>query len=253
MAKKKKNEPQKQPHIAWRIGRVVLDVLGKLVLFVLGLIGTLVLVCAIAGTIFAAKLKDYLKTDVVPAAEAKADSLELDNVSLAQTSFIYYIDPDTGEERQLQQIQTTENRVWVSYDKIPLDLVHAAIAIEDKRFPEHNGVDWVRTLSAIANFAGGDSSYGASTITQQLIKNLTHEDDVTVNRKVQEIFTALAAEKLYTKDEIMEWYLNTIYLGEGCFGVQSAARVYFGKDVSELTTAECASLIGITKDRKSVV
>ena len=248
MAKKKKNEPQKQPHIAWRIGRVVLDVLGKLVLFVLGLIGTLVLVCAIAGTIFAAKLKDYLKTDVVPAAEAKADSLELDNVSLAQTSFIYYIDPDTGEERQLQQIQTTENRVWVSYDKIPLDLVHAAIAIEDKRFPEHNGVDWVRTLSAIANFAGGDSSYGASTITQQLIKNLTHEDDVTVNRKVQEIFTALAAEKLYTKDEIMEWYLNTIYLGEGCFGVQSAARVYFGKDVSELTTAECASLIGITNN-----
>ena len=69
-----------------------------------------------------------------------------------------------------------------------------------------------------------------------------------VNRKVQEIFTALAAEKLYTKDEIMEWYLNTIYLGEGCFGVQSAARVYFGKDVSELTTAECASLIGITNN-----
>ena len=250
MAKKEKQEfdQEKKPHIAWRIGRVVLAVLGKLVLFVLAAFGTFLLVCAVAGSIFAMKLKDYLKTDVIPAAEAAADSLELDNVSLAQTSFIYYIDPETGEERELQQLQTTENRVWVSYDKIPVDMVNATIAIEDKRFREHNGVDWLRTLSAIANFAGGDSSYGASTITQQLIKNLTHEDDVTVNRKVQEIFCALAAEKMYTKNEIMEWYLNTIYLGEGCYGVQSAARVYFGKDVSELSTAECASLIGITNN-----
>ena len=250
MAKKEKQEfdQEKKPHIAWRIGRVVLAVLGKLVLFVLAAFGTFLLVCAVAGSIFAMKLKDYLKTDVIPAAEATADSLELDNVSLAQTSFIYYIDPETGEERELQQLQTTENRVWVSYDKIPVDMVNATIAIEDKRFREHNGVDWLRTLSAIANFAGGDSSYGASTITQQLIKNLTHEDDVTVNRKVQEIFCALAAEKMYTKNEIMEWYLNTIYLGEGCYGVQSAARVYFGKDVSELSTAECASLIGITNN-----
>ncbi len=252
MAKKNRNDVNqgKQPHIAWRIGRVVLDVLGKIVLFLLAAIGTLVLVCAVAGSIFAVKLKGYLKADVIPAAEAKAASLELDNVnvSLAQTSFIYYIDAETGEEKTLQQLQTTENRVWVSYDKIPLDLVNATIAIEDKRFREHNGVDWVRTLSAIANFAGGDSSYGASTITQQLIKNLTHDDDVTVNRKVQEIFCALAAEKLYSKQEIMEWYLNTIYLGEGCYGVQSAARVYFGKDVSDLTTAECASLIGITNN-----
>ena len=246
MAKEKRQE--KQLHIAWRIGRVVLDVIGKLILFVLGLLGTVILVCAVAGFIFAAKLKDYLKTDVIPAAEEKANSLELDNVSLAQTSFIYYIDPDTGEERELQQLQTTENRVWVSYDKIPQDMINATIAIEDKRFPEHHGVDWLRTLSAIANFAGGDSSYGASTITQQLIKNLTHDDDVTVNRKVQEIFCALAAEKMYTKNEIMEWYLNTIYLGEGCYGVQSAARVYFGKDVSELSTAECAALIGITNN-----
>ncbi len=252
MAKKKKREvnQEKQPHIAWRIGRVVLDVLGRIVLFLLAALGTLVLVCAVAGSIFAMKLKDYLKSDVIPAAEAKADSLELDNVNgaLAQTSFIYYIDAETGEKKTLQQLQTTENRVWVSYDKIPLALINATIAIEDKRFPEHNGVDWLRTLSAIANFAGGDSSYGASTITQQLIKNLTHDDDVTVNRKVEEIFCALATEKLYSKQEIMEWYLNTIYLGEGCYGVQSASRVYFGKDVSDLTTAECASLIGITNN-----
>ena len=71
---------------------------------------------------------------------------------------------------------------------------------------------------------------------------------MTVNRKVQEIFRALAVEEHYTKDEIMEWYLNTIYLGQGCYGVQSAAEVYFGKDVSELTTAECASIIAITNN-----
>ena len=98
------------------------------------------------------------------------------------------------------------------------------------------------------NFVGGDSSFGASTITQQLIKNLSKEDSVTVNRKVQEIFRALAVEKRYTKEEIMEWYLNTIYLGQGCYGVQSAAQVYFGKDVSELSTAECACIVGITNN-----
>lgn len=104
-------------------------------------------------------------------------------------------------------------------------------------------MDWIRTLAAVKGFAGGSSSFGGSTITQQLIKNLSQEDEVTVDRKVQEIFRALEVEKRYTKSEIMEWYLNTIYLGEGCYGVQSAARVYFGKKVSDLTTAECASLI----------
>ena len=216
MAKKTKQGQEKQPHIAWRITKVVLDLLGRVCLFLLAALGTLLLVGVVAGTIFGIKLSDYLKSDVIPNAKEFAQTLELDNASLPQTSFIYYTDPQTGEERLLQQLYATQNRVWVSYDEIPLDLVHAAIAIEDKRFPEHNGVDWIRTLSAVGNFVGGSTSYGASTITQQLIKNLTEEDDVTVNRKVQEIFRALAVEELYTKNEIMEWYLNTIYLGEGC-------------------------------------
>ena len=97
-------------------------------------------------------------------------------------------------------------------------------------------------------FLGGSSTFGGSTITQQLIKNLTGNDDVTVRRKVLEIFCALQFEEQYTKEEVMEWYLNTIFLGEGCAGVRSAARVYFGKDVSDLTTAECASLISITNN-----
>lgn len=240
--------PAKQPHIAWRITRVVLHILGKVLLWALIIASTLCLIAVIAGSIFMSKFSGYLKQDVIPKSREYAQALDLDHHSLAQTSIIYYTDPDTGEYRELQQLYATQNRTWVAYDEIPLDLVHAAIAIEDKRFLDHDGVDWLRTLSAVRNFIGGDSSFGASTITQQLIKNLSQEDDVTVNRKVQEIFRALAVEERYTKSEIMEWYLNTIYLGEGCYGVQSAAEVYFAKDVGELSAAECASLIAITNN-----
>ena len=246
--KDKAQTPAKKPNTAWKIIRVVLQVIGQILLWAMIITATLALVLAVSGSIFMAKFSEYLKTDVIPKANEYASALELGKASLAQTSIIYYTDPATGEARELQQLYAAENRIWVSYDEIPDDMVNAVIAIEDKRFGTHNGVDWLRTLSAVRNFAGGDSSFGASTITQQLIKNLTQEDDVTVNRKVQEIFRALAVEKLYSKEEIMEWYLNTIYLGEGCYGVQSAAEVYFGKDVSELTTAECASIIAITNN-----
>ncbi len=240
--------PAKQPHIAWRISQGFLHILGRILLWVMILAATLSVVAAFAGIIFYNKFSDYLKSDVIPKSEEYADSLQLDNISLAQTSILYCRDPESGVYRELQQLYSSENRIWVSYDEIPRDLVNAAVAIEDRRFMEHDGVDWLRTLSAVQNFIGGDSSFGGSSITQQLIKNLSSEDDVTINRKVQEIFRALAVEKKYTKEEIMEWYLNTIYLGEGCYGVQSAAKVYFAKDVSELTTQECACLIAITNN-----
>lgn len=241
-------KPAKQPHIAWRIGRVVLHILGKVLLCVMIAAATLAVVGLIAGSIFMTKFSGYLKNDVIPKAYEYAENLALDEISLAQTSIIYYKDRETGEYRELQQLYAKEHRIWVSYDEIPQEMVHATVAIEDKRFLEHDGVDWIRTLSAVRNFVGGDSSYGASTITQQLIKNLSHEDDVTVNRKVQEIFRAMAVEEYYSKEEIMEWYLNTIYLGEGCYGVQSAAEVYFGKNTSELTAAECAAIVAITNN-----
>ncbi len=241
-------KPAKKPNIAWRIGRVALDILGKALLCLMVAAVTLAIVAAISGAIFFAKFTSYLKADVIPKAYEYADNLALDDISLAQTSIIYYRDAETGEYRELQQLYASEHRIWVSYNDIPQTLVNATISIEDKRFTEHDGVDWIRTLSAVRNFVGGDSSYGASTITQQLIKNLSHNDDVTVNRKVQEIFRAMAVEEYYSKNEIMEWYLNTIYLGEGCYGVQSAAEVYFGKNVSELSPAECASIIAITNN-----
>lgn len=130
---------------------------------------------------------------------------------------------------------------------IPQYLKDATVAIEDKRFYKHDGVDWKRTFGAFYNiFMNSRSNFGGSTITQQLIKNLTDEKEVTVRRKLLEIFRALEFDKTYDKDVILEWYLNTIYLGQGCYGVKTASEVYFAKNVSELTLAECASLIGIT-------
>ena len=247
MANKPQN-PAKRPNIVWRISQVILHILGKILLWALIITGTLALISLIAGTIFMTEFSEYLKTDVIPKAYEYADNLDLDSIALDQTSIIYYTDPKTGEYRELQQLYATENRIWVPYNDIPQSMVDATIAIEDKRFREHDGVDWLRTLSAVKNFAGGDASYGASTITQQLIKNLSQDDDVTINRKVQEIFRALAVEERYTKNEILEWYLNTIYLGQGCYGVQSAAEVYFAKDVKDLSVAESACIIGITNN-----
>ena len=219
-------------------------IVGKILAVFFKILGTLLLVGVLTMLIFGCIFARYVQTDLLPQA-----GVSLENVTLDQTSVIYYQDPDTGEYRELQRLYGEENRTWVSYEQIPQDLINACVAIEDKRFYEHQGVDWLRTASASVNlFLGNDDTYGASTITQQLIKNITGEREVTVRRKLLEIFSALEFEKEHTKREILTWYLNTIYLGEGCYGVQSAARVYFGKDVSELTTAECASLIGITNN-----
>lgn len=131
---------------------------------------------------------------------------------------------------------------------MPDDLIHATIAIEDKRFRDHHGVDWLRTAAAVKYMFTGQQIQGGSTITQQLIKNLTGNDETTVRRKVLEIFEALEFDKTHTKDETIEWYLNVIYLGHGCYGVSTAAQKYFGKTVNELSLAECASLIAITNN-----
>lgn len=200
-------------------------------------------VVLITCVVFTCYLGNYLQEDVIPNADYTLENMDLD-----QTSFIYYIDENNNILQQ-QQIYTTVDRVWVPYDEIPKNLIHAAVAIEDKRFFQHQGVDWVTTIKACANmFLGSRSTFGGSTITQQLIKNLSEDDDVTVRRKVQEIFRAIKFEERYNKEEIMEWYLNTIFLGENCYGVQTAARTYFGKDVNDLTAAECASLISITNN-----
>ena len=199
-----------------------------------------------AGLIFACIFVIYLKTQLK---NSDALAFELSDITLAESSVIYAYDSASDNYVELATVHGDENRKWVDYEEIPEDLEHAAVAIEDKRFYKHKGVDWYRTAGALVNMFFGDSTFGGSTITQQLIKNTTHYDDVTVQRKLVEIFRALEFEKTHNnKEEIITWYLNTIYLGEGCYGVGTASLKYFGKPVSELSLAECASLVGITNN-----
>ncbi len=182
------------------------------------------------------------------------DDLDIDSLVLNQNSVILYVDSQTGEEKELAQISASENRVWADIEDIPVNLQTAFIAIEDERFMQHNGFDLLRTTKATFTYLGNkiigrdDIAFGGSTITQQLIKNITGERDQTPIRKIREISRAISLEKNMEKTDILELYLNCIYLANGCNGVQTASKVYFDKDVSELTLAECASIAGITKN-----
>lgn len=162
----------------------------------------------------------------------------------SQTSFIYAYDKDNNE-KELTRLHGDENRIWINIEDMGEYLPKAFVAIEDKRFEKHHGVDWIRTGGVIVK--PKNLGQGGSTITQQLIKNLTDEKQVTIARKFNEILSALNLERYFEKDEILEAYLNTIYLSEGCYGVKTAAEVYFGKNVSDLNIAEAACIAGITQ------
>lgn len=216
---------------------------AEIALNTLKVLGTLLLIGITTGAILACFAAVYIKTVIMPQAP-----LDLTKFSVDLSTTIYYTDPNTGADVEWLTVHGDENRKWVSYADIPENLVHAAVAIEDKRFYDHHGVDWLRTARGVLTmFTGGDIQ-GGSTITQQLIKNVTEQDEVTVKRKILEIFRALDFDRNHSKEETLEWYLNYIYLGENCRGVYTASYEYFGKDVSELTLAECASLIGITNN-----
>ena len=208
------------------------------------IVGTVFLIGLCTTLMIAGIFMTYVKTTLVPTLEVRAEDYTM-NLS----SRIYYQDKETGEWVEYETLYGTENRIWADIEDMPDALWQAAVAIEDHRFFEHNGVDWRRTIGATVNmFIGMKDTFGGSTITQQLLKNMTGDNSGTVNRKVREIFRALEFEKNYTKEQILELYLNTIYLGKGCYGVQTAANYYFGKDVSELSVAECACLIAITNN-----
>ncbi len=206
-------------------------------------LGTLLLMGVITGCFMICFAVVYVKTAIMP-----NTGLDLSAYTMMENSVIYYEDKNTGQLVELQTLKGKENRELVTYDQIPEDLINAFVAIEDKRFWNHQGVDWRRTASGLLRMFTGGNIQGGSTIDQQLIKNLTDRNDVTVNRKILEIFTALELEKNYTKEYILTTYLNKIYLGNGCDGVQAAAKYYFGKNVWELDLAECACLAGITNN-----
>jgi len=159
-----------------------------------------------------------------------------------------------SDENEIQTLSSAgANRTYVTIDQIPKDLQHAFIAIEDERFYEHNGIDMRGILRAASiTLSSGEMSQGASTITQQLLKNNVfnafNESTIEkIKRKVQEQYLAIKLETVMSKDSILENYLNTINLGNGYYGVQAAARGYFNKDVSELSISECAVIASITK------
>ncbi len=173
------------------------------------------------------------------------------NYELSMTSIVYAKDNE-GNWVEYQRIHGEENRIWVDIEKVPQTLIDAFIAIEDQRFYVHNGVDWQRTTGALVNYLPFvnlySSNQGGSTLTQQLIKNITGDNGESATRKAREISRAILIEKMIDKTTILEAYLNTISLGNGICGVQVAANYYFNKNVDQLSLTECASLAAITKN-----
>ena len=231
-------------------GKLAGKVAGRILSYILNALLTVVLICFITGiivaTVFAVYVKNYIDPTIDPA---------IFRVNSSQTTKIYYMDYSDRENRigsmveiKDEQLYGSENSVWVPYTQIPEDLVDAYVAVEDRRFWSHSGIDIWRTGKAVINYflPLWEDAGGASTITQQTIKNLTDDKDYTPQRKIQEILRALNLEKQLDKTEILELYMNNIYLSQNCYGVQAAAYTYFNKDVSELTLVECASLAGIT-------
>ena len=162
-------------------------------------VGTLCLIGVLTVGIFAWIFFKYVETTLAPEL-----AVNLEAFTMNQTSIVYYQDKETGQWLELQYLYGKENRIWLDYQDIPKYAIDATIAIEDKRFETHHGVDWRRTAGAVVNmFFGMRNTFGGSTITQQVIKNVTEYDQATVKRKVTEIFRALALEQNYSKEDIM--------------------------------------------------
>lgn len=222
--------------------QVALYVLYKLATWILNILVTVLLVGTISVAAVCVAFVIYIKGNVDP------NYTGLDNLQFESSLYttISYVN-ENGDEVELDRLVGSENRAWASYEEMPTDLINAYIAIEDKRFWTHPGIDYRRTINAVLGFFGSGDRSGGSTITQQLIKNVSHEDDITIQRKVQEILRALNVTKKYSKEEILEMYLNTILLSQNCYGVKTAAQKYFGKELKDLTLIECAALAAIPK------
>lgn len=236
-----------KPGHLWTILHGVWTAIYSVIKIGIGALATVLLIAGACCLVFAGVLADYLEGDILPKAGVQLEGFDLD-----QPSYVYYID-ESDNIQVLQKLHADTDSEWASYEEIPEAMVSAAVSIEDHRFFEHQGVDWFTTIKACISMFVGGNDFGGSSITQQLIKNmlLTEDqraDDVTVQRKVLEIFRATEFEKKYDKSVVLEWYLNYIYLGNRCRGVKAAAEKYFGKEVEDLTPAECACIISITNN-----
>lgn len=180
----------------------------------------------------------------------------MEAVSSYDETRLYYFDWEDrlyetgiGKEMKNASLGSGIKYEYTDYSQMPKNLVSAFVAIEDKRFYTHDGIDYKRSIGAVINYVvGGKRTFGGSSITQQLVKNITGNDAVLIERKLTEAFSAMALERSYEKSEILEMYLNIINLSRGCRGVGAAARYYFSKNVSDLDLCECACLAAITNN-----
>lgn len=228
---KKRSSKKKHSRAAKNFGRAM-TIVGTT--FSSMLLILVIMVCIVA-TVLAVYVLDF--------ADNSYDA-NLRDVEMKYTSFIYGYD-ENNDLVEIKRLAADENRVWVDYEDISQNIIDAVVASEDKRFYNHKGVDWYRTAGAF--FSNGDGG-GGSTITQQLIKNITGDDEVSWERKLREIFRALSLEEKYTKIDILESYLNRIWFGGMVYGVGAASQYYFGKDASELNIGEAAVLAGMIRN-----
>ena len=209
-------------------------------------IATLVLtvVFMTAFALYLANYSDYRLSD---------EELSFDTSSITEIYTMEFTDRaermGTPSSEPFEELYASR-RIWTPYEQFPRDLINAFIAIEDHRFYEHKGVDFARTAKAVLNylFSFEERTFGGSTITQQLVKNVTGNNRVKIKRKIEEIFSAMDLERRYTKNDIMEMYLNIVYLSENTYGIGAASDAYFGKSPSELSLEECAALAAIVQN-----
>lgn len=233
-AQKNGQEPAGQRTTA-RIGSILRRAGSVLAVFIM----VSIITCCIVASILTITLLRHMKGE---------EPIDFEQVKLSYTTIIYTEDA-SGSPQEYMEIETGQDRTWLDYQDIPKYTRDALIAVEDKRFLEHRGVDWKRTTAAFLNeiFHFYGNRQGGSTLTQQVVRNLTDDKALRVDRKVREILRALQVERDYTKEQILEMYLNTAFFGNNAYGLQAASETYFGKKASELTLAESASIIGITQ------
>jgi len=168
---------------------------------------------------------------------------ELSPSPVAQTSKVYAIDGSL-----ITEFHAEENREIISFNDMSPNIINAIVAIEDKRFFEHQGVDYIRIIGAfIADIKAGDLAQGASTITQQYVKNIYFTPEKTFRRKINEALIAIQIERNYTKNKILEMYLNTVNFGSGAYGIEKASETYFGVDAKDLSIQQAALLAGLVR------
>ncbi len=214
-----------------------------------GILTALLCVCLvllISGTLLVAVGGIYIKLH----ANAELDPLLFSKGGADRTTRLYYDDiHGNSVELSDDRISGYENALRCPLEEMSPHLINAFIAIEDKRFFEHGGIDWIRTASAVLDYARGSGGhFGGSTITQQLVKNLTGDTERSISRKISELLRAAELEKRLSKQEILEQYLNIVNLAHSCYGVRTAANAYFSKEPADLTVSEAATIAAITNN-----